>query len=193
MLPNLSNYEILLASNSPRRKQLLTQLEIDFKVVKIDVNEAYNPKLQKEEITNFLALKKAEAVQNLKSNELLLTADTIVWHQNKALEKPENKEEAIKMLQQLSGNVHQVITSFCIKTRQKISVKSEITKVYFDDLRMQEIEFYVDKYQPFDKAGSYGIQEWIGFIGVKKIKGCYYNVMGLPVHKLYKELKKIEA
>ncbi len=124
-------------------------------------------------------------------NDIVITSDTIVWLNNKAIEKPKDKQQAIEMLQELSGTGHQVITSICIKTLTSQLVFYDVTMVYFKPLSMEEITYYVDKYQPFDKAGAYGIQEWIGFIGVNKIEGSYFNVMGLPVHKLYEELMKL--
>uniref|UniRef100_UPI003569D01B Maf family protein n=1 Tax=Lutibacter sp. TaxID=1925666 RepID=UPI003569D01B len=142
-----------------------------------------------EEITNFLALLKAKSFENeLKNNELVITSDTIVWLKNKALEKPKNKQKAIEMLLKLSNKNHKVITSICLKTNRMEKVFHDETIVHFKELSLEEITYYVDNYHPFDKAGAYGIQEWIGFIGVTRIEGSYFNVMGLPVHKLYEEL-----
>ena len=135
---------------------------------------------------------KADAFTNeILENDIIITADTIVWHYNKALEKPKNAEDAIKMLQELSGKKHKVFSSFCIKTKKSENIISDVTLVSFKKLSLKEIEFYVENYQPFDKAGAYGIQEWIGLIGVTQIEGSYFNVMGLPVHKLYEELMKL--
>lgn len=182
----LPHKKVILASGSPRRFELLKQLNIPFKVRLKEVDEAYPKHLQAEEITQFLATLKANAFTNeLKKEEILITADTMVWHKNKALGKPKTKEEAIKILQQLSDSTHDVITSVCVKSTEKEVVFSEVTKVTFKKLLDEEILFYIDNYQPFDKAGSYGIQEWIGYIGITKIEGSYFNVMGLPTQKLY--------
>ena len=149
--------------------------------------------MQREKITEYLSLLKAKPFDAiLKNNDLVITSDTIVWFENEPLEKPKNHEDACRMLKALSGNVHEVITSICIKTKEFTKVVSDTTKVYFKVLTNEEIEFYVQNFKPFDKAGSYGIQEWIGYIGVEKIEGSYFNVMGLPVHKLYQILKDIE-
>lgn len=184
----LSTYKVILGSKSPRRHQFLKELNIPFEARSIDCPEIYDKQLKSEDITEYLAQLKADTVE-LQENELLITADTIVWHNNKALEKPSDKKEAITMLTELSNSNHEVITSICLSTSQKTKIITEKTKVYFDRLTKEEIEFYIDTYKPFDKAGSYGIQEWIGLVGVKKIEGSYANVVGLPVQKLYKELK----
>lgn len=184
----LSKYTIILGSKSPRRKQFLQELNIPFESRVIDSEEIYPHHFKAQEITEFLAEFKSNEIK-LKADELLITADTIVWSNNRALEKPKNKLEATKMLEELSNNSHQVITSVCIATTKKTKVFTDITTVYFKELTSKEINFYIDNYQPFDKAGSYGIQEWIGLIGVTKIEGSYANVVGLPVQKLYKELK----
>lgn len=188
-MSSLKHKKVILASGSPRRYELLTQLGIPFKVKVKEVKEMYPAHLQAKEITNYLATLKANAFTNeLEKDEILLTADTIVWHKKRALEKPKTKEEAFKMLRELSGKTHRVITSVCIKSTEKQVVFSEVTKVTFKKLLDEEIHFYINKYQPFDKAGSYGIQEWIGYIGITKIKGSYFNVMGLPTQKLYSAL-----
>lgn len=188
-MSSLKHKKVILASGSPRRYELLSQLGIPFKVRVKEVNETYPTHLQAKEITNYLATLKANAFTNeLEKDEILLTADTIVWHKKRALEKPKTKEEAFKMLRKLSGKTHRVITSVCIKSIEKQVVFSEVTKVTFKKLLDEEIHFYINKYQPFDKAGSYGIQEWIGYIGITKIKGSYFNVMGLPTQKLYSAL-----
>lgn len=185
----LKNKHIILASGSPRRQELLKDLDIDFTIKVKEIDEVYPPTFKAEEITNYLAKLKANAFENLLSeNEIVITSDTIVWLNNKPLEKPKNTEQAIAMLQELSNAVHEVITSICIKSIDKEKVFYNITKVHFKELTNNEIEYYVKKYKPFDKAGGYGIQEWIGFIGVTKLEGSYFNVMGLPVHKLYEEL-----
>ncbi|MDV7188256.1 Maf family nucleotide pyrophosphatase [Lutibacter sp. TH_r2] len=191
LIEKFKNYQIILASNSPRRQELLKGLDLDFTIETKDVNEDYNSDLKGKEITEYLAYKKAQAFGELTTNEVVITADTIVWFKNKALEKPKNTIEAIKMLQELSGNIHKVITSVSIKTSLKSKIFTTTTKVHFKKLSTQEIAYYVNNYKPFDKAGSYGIQEWFGYVAVEKIEGSYFNVMGLPVHKLYEELLKI--
>lgn len=186
------NTNIILASGSPRRQELFKELDLDFAIEVKEVNEVYPKTLKAEEITNYLATLKASAFDNLlKENDLVITSDTIVWLKDRALEKPKNAAEAVKMLQQLSGTSHKVITSVCLKTTFKQRVFFDETIVYFKDLSLDEINYYVEKYKPFDKAGGYGIQEWIGFIGVVKLEGSYFNVMGFPVHKLYEELLKL--
>jgi len=183
---------IILASASPRRQELFKELGLKFTIKVKSIEEKYPSTLKEEEITNYLAELKAAAFENeLNENDIVITSDTIVWHKNRPLEKPNNKLEAIKMLQELSGTKHKVITSICIKTSTTQKVFFDTTVVYFKQLASEEIEFYVENYKPFDKAGAYGIQEWIGFIGVTKLEGSYFNVMGLPVHKLYEELLKM--
>lgn len=184
----LAHLDIILASASPRRKALLEELQLSFKVEVMPVDEAFPNSLQKEEITNFLVKLKADAFRKLKNNEIIITGDTIVWHENQALNKPQNKAEATQMLQSLSGNTHQVISSIALTSNQKQMIKSDEVDVTFRKLTSEEIEFYVTHFQPFDKAGAYGIQEWIGKIGITSIKGSFYTVMGLPVHLLYNSL-----
>jgi len=189
LLEKFKNYHIILASGSPRRQELFKELGLDYTIKVNTVEEKYPFDLKAEEITNFLALLKAKSFENeLKNNELVITSDTIVWLENKALEKPKNKQKAIEMLLKLSNQSHKVITSICIKTNNIEKVFHDETIVHFKELSLEEITYYVDNYHPFDKAGAYGIQEWIGFIGVTRIEGSYFNVMGLPVHKLYEEL-----
>ena len=187
----LSNYNIILASGSPRRQQFLRDLDIPFTIQLKEVDEIYPQHLQSNEITEYLADLKANAFSELNENDLLITSDTIVWLDNKALGKPKDSEDAFDMLSQLSGKKHQVITSVSIKGKNFQKMISDTTDVYFKELSTEEIDYYINTYQPFDKAGSYGIQEWIGFIGIERIKGSYFNVMGLPVQKLYKELMKL--
>jgi len=187
----LKNKNIILASASPRRQELFNELGLDFSIQVKAVEEIYPSTLKGSEITNYLAELKAAAFTELAENDIIITADTIVWLNNKAIEKPKDKQHAIEMLQELSGMGHKVITSICIKTFASQKVFYDETMVYFKPLSMEEITYYVENYQPFDKAGAYGIQEWIGFIGVTKIEGSYFNVMGLPVHKLYEELMKL--
>lgn len=187
----LKNKNIILASGSPRRQELFKELGINFSIRAKAVEEIYPPTLKGSEITNYLAELKAAAFTDLAENDIIITSDTIVWLDNKAIEKPKDKQQAIEMLQEISGKCHEVITSICIKTSTTQKVFYDVTKVCFKPLSMEEIRFYVENYRPFDKAGAYGIQEWIGFIGVTKIEGSYFNVMGLPVHKLYEELMKL--
>ncbi|MEY4834145.1 MAG: Septum formation protein Maf [Bacteroidota bacterium] len=183
------NHNIILASGSPRRQQFLKELDINFEIRLKEIEEIYPDHLQAEEITDFLAKLKASAFENdLQDNEVLITSDTIVWLENKALGKPNDASHAVKMLTEMSGKTHKVITSVCIKTREKELVFHEETLVTFTSLTLEEIEYYLNNYQPFDKAGSYGIQEWIGLVAIEKIEGSYANVVGLPTHKLYKEL-----
>lgn len=193
ILKNLENYNIILASQSPRRKELLAGLGLTFQVrVLPDIDESYPTNLIGEEIASYIAKAKAKAyLTTLQPNELVITADTIVCQEGEVLGKPINAEEAKKMLRTLSGQTHQVLTGVCIVSTsfQKEFVSS--TDVTFSTLTEEEIEYYVSNYKPMDKAGSYGIQEWIGFIGVEKIEGSYFNVMGLPVQRLYSELKKL--
>ena len=189
---NIQDYHILLGSNSPRRRELLAGLDLDFEVKVIPgLEEHYPPTLQPEEIPVFLARQKAEAyIPTLLDKALLITADTIVWNQNKVIGKPKDREDAIQMLQSLSGHEHHVVTGVCLTTTEKQKAFSVVSTVKFAALTDEEISYYVDKYHPFDKAGAYGIQEWIGYIGVESINGSFYNVMGLPVQRLYQELKK---
>lgn len=187
----LKHKNIILASASPRRQELFKELGFDFSIQVKAVEEIYPTDLKASHITNYLAELKAAAFIDLAENDIVITSDTIVWLNNKAIEKPKDKQHAIEMLQELSGTGHKVITSICIKTWTSQKVFYDETMVYFKPLSMEEITYYVEKYQPFDKAGAYGIQEWIGFIGVTKIEGSYFNVMGLPVHKLYEELMKL--
>ncbi|WP_396154148.1 Maf-like protein [Flavobacterium sp.] len=183
------NHKIILASGSPRRQQFLKELEIDFEIKLKEIEEIYPDHLKAEEITNFLAKLKASAFENdLQDNEVLITSDTIVWLDNKALGKPIDASHAVRMLTEMSGKTHKVITSVCIKSTKKEVVFHDETLVTFTDLSLEEIEFYLKNYKPFDKAGSYGIQEWIGLVAIEKIEGSYANVVGLPTHKLYKEL-----
>lgn len=184
-------YNYLLASKSPRRQQLLQSLGIEFQVIVKEVEENYPAHLLNEEIPVFLAELKAEPYLNeLMDNDLLITADTIVWSNNRVLGKPKDKMEAINMLSELSGNEHQVISGVCLSSNQKQISFYATSNVQFKMLSNQEIEFYVLEYKPYDKAGAYGIQEWIGTIGITHIEGSFYNVMGLPIQQLYEEIQK---
>ncbi|WGH76474.1 Maf-like protein [Tenacibaculum tangerinum] len=188
----LHKYNVILASKSPRRQTLLKSLDISFTVDTKEVEELYPDKLKHSEITDYLAdLKAIPFKKELKSNDLLITSDTIVWIDNKALGKPKNYEEAYQMLKKLSGTTHEVITSICITSSFFQHTLNDTTIVHFRKLLDEEIDYYIQTYKPFDKAGAYGIQEWIGKIGITKIEGSYFNVMGFPVHKLYKELSKL--
>jgi len=184
----LENKNIILASGSPRRQTFMKELGLNYTIQLKEIEETYPEFYKKSAITDFLALKKARAFSSLKENDILITADTIVWFKNKALEKPKDKEEAVRTLSILSDNKHLVITSVCLKSSKKEKVFNCTTKVYFNKLSAKIINYYVENFNPYDKAGAYGIQEWIGYIAVKKIKGSYFNVMGFPVHKFYKEL-----
>ena len=187
----LENYKIILASGSPRRQQILKDLGLDFTVKSIDVEEIYPKYLHGNEITSFLAQLKADAYEEtFNENDILITADTVVRFNGKILGKPKDIDDAKTMLKELSGQAHEVITSICIRTINKTKIINDTTIVYFEKLNEEEIDFYLNNYAPFDKAGSYGIQEWLGYIAVKKIKGSFFNVMGFPVHKFYKEMMK---
>lgn len=187
MLENLKKYNIILGSNSPRRKELLFGLDIDFQIISNEVNEEYPLDLDGAEIPVFLAKKKAESYE-LTQNNLLITADTIVWFDNKVFGKPTDRKDAERILKTLSGNMHQVITGVCIRTLDKIKTFHLTSDVYFAKFTDEEINYYLNHYKPYDKAGSYGVQEWIGYVGVERIDGSYFNVMGLPIQRLYKEL-----
>jgi septum formation protein len=184
----LQHKNIVLASGSPRRQQYFKELDIDFTIQLKEVEEIYPNHLKAEEITNFLAELKANAFNDLNENDVLITSDTIVWHENKALGKPKDYQDAFAMLQSMSGKTHEVITSVCFKTNAKTETIFEVTKVTFKELSSEAITYYLDNYKPFDKAGSYGIQEWIGLIGISKIEGSYANVVGMPVDKVYDKL-----
>lgn len=187
----LKKYNVILASGSPRRQQFLKELDLDFEIRLSDVEEVYPDALQGSEITDFLAELKASALtDSLKENEILITSDTIVWHENQALGKPKDYDDALQMLMSLSGKTHEVITSVCIKTKRNTNTFNETTKVTFNTLTEDEVKYYLNNYKPYDKAGSYGIQEWIGLIAIAKVEGSYVNVVGLPVDKVYQHLKK---
>lgn len=193
MLHNkLKDIKIILASGSPRRQQFFKDLDLDFEIRIREVEEVFPPHLQSYEITNYLAKLKADAFNDLNPDELLITSDTLVVLDGKTLGKPSSEEDAIKMLQNLSGKTHEVITSVCFKTKNKTEIIHEITKVTFAELSLESIQYYITKYKPLDKAGSYGIQDWIGLIGISKIEGSYTNVVGLPTEKVYQYLLKFE-
>jgi septum formation protein len=184
-------YNIILASKSPRRQQLLHSIGVNFEVRVKEVNENFPPELDKNEIPVFLAeLKSHPFLGDLKEKDLLITADTIVWFRGEVLGKPANYKEAKHMLQKLSGHYHEVISGVCLTSKTKKVSFHSTSKVRFKELSNNEIDYYINKFRPFDKAGSYGIQEWIGAIGITHIEGSFYNVMGLPIQKLYDEIQK---
>ncbi len=191
MLTNLKKYNIVLASKSPRRQELLKGIGVEFSVLTKDVDESYSKNISVFDVAPFLSLKKAKAFEEseLPENYLVITADTIVVVDDKILGKPVDAEDATNMLRLISGKKHSVITGVTIRTAERIKTFSVTSKVSFDVLDEDEIEYYVSEFKPFDKAGSYGIQEWIGYIGVNNVEGSYFNVMGLPTHKLYQMLK----
>lgn len=192
LLPDkLKNYSVVLVSQSPRRRELLKGLEIDFQCTSVDTDESYPASLKDGEIPMYIAEQKADAyLPQMEDNTLAITADTVVLINGSVLGKPKSRQEAVDMLHTLSGNAHQVITGVCIFTKDKRKTFSVLTDVRFSTLTDAEIEHYIDTYKPFDKAGSYGVQEWIGYVGIEKITGSYFNVMGLPVQRLYKELNQ---
>lgn len=182
---------IILASQSPRRKELLAGLGLQFSTISLDIDETFDRnELKKAQITDYLSVKKAKAYTAIQPNDLIITSDTTVWVEDESLEKASNREEAYEMIKKLSGKTHSVYTSVTIRSIKKEVTFSDETQVTFADLTDEEIYFYIDNYKPFDKAGAYGVQEWIGYIGVDNMNGSYFNVMGLPTHKLYKELMK---
>ena len=187
----LKNYNIILASGSPRRQAFFKELDLDFTIQVKEVEEKYNFNLKRSKITDYLSQLKASVFIDLIEKDILITSDTIVWKDGKALGKPKDFEEAKAMLQNLSGKMHEVITSVCFTSKGFQKTVHDVTKVWFKVLSEEEIDFYIKNYKPFDKAGSYGIQEWIGYIGIEKIEGCYFNVMGLPTRLVYKTLTEI--
>ena len=188
----IKNLNIKLASKSPRRQELLSNIIEDFEIVTKDIEEDYPKKLKADEIALYLANLKANSyLKESKENELYITADTIVVYDNKVLGKPNNFQDAFRMLKELSGNTHTVYTGVSLLLNEKINSFLDSTEVSFYDLSDEEITFYINNYKPMDKAGSYGIQEWMGYVGIREIKGDFFNVMGLPLHKLYREIEKI--
>ena len=187
----LKDTNIILASQSSRRKELLAGLGLQFSTISLDIDETFDRnEFKKEQITEYLSAKKAKAYTNIQPNDLIITSDTTVWVDDESLEKASNREEAYEMIKKLSGKTHSVYTSVTIRSVEKEVTFSDETQVTFANLTDEEIYFYIDNYKPFDKAGAYGVQEWIGYIGVDNMNGSYFNVMGLPTHKLYKELVK---
>lgn len=182
------HFDIVLASGSPRRQELLRAMGIPHRVEVRTIEEIYPNDLKGHEITDFLAHKKAEAFDPLKSNQIVITSDTIVWFEGRPVEKPRDRSHALAMIESLSGTMHEVFTSVCFKTKAETKIVHDCTKVWIEQLSKQELEYYVDHFHPMDKAGSYGIQDFFGYIGVSRIEGCYYNVMGLPTRLVYQNL-----
>jgi septum formation protein len=187
----LNEYKIILASRSPRRQQLLAELGLKFEVVVKDYDETYPSGLTGEQIARYIAYRKGASFENeLTEHDIVIAADTIVWCNDKVLGKPVNKEDAFAILKEISGNTHEVITGVSLRSVSKEITFSESTKVTFEPFTEEETEYYIENYKPYDKAGAYGIQEWIGIIACSHIDGSYFNVVGLPVQRLYKELQK---
>ncbi len=188
---NLAGYELILASKSPRRRQLLANLGVTFKVMTLDIDESFPESMPVHDVAVFLAEKKANVFsEKIGDNQIVITADTIVVCENKIFNKPEDASQAREMLQIFSGKKHEVITGVCLLSKSKKIVFSVKTDVWFKELSSEEIDFYIENYKPLDKAGAYGIQEWIGYTGIYRIDGSYFNVMGLPVQQLYTQLLK---
>lgn len=186
------NYRLILASKSPRRHALLKSLDLDFEVRVKSIDESFPNTLQPLKVAEFLAHKKSQAFGELEINELVITSDTTVLINSKILGKANSKKEAISMLESLSGKTHQVATGVCLRTSKREVSFTEVTDVTFDQLSNEDIAYYINAYKPYDKAGAYGIQEWVGMVGISRIDGDYYNVMGLPLNRLYKELKSFQ-
>ena len=188
----MKELQIILASKSPRRKELLGHIIEQFEIRTKDIEEIYPDHLSVDEVPTYLAELKARAfVDDMAENELIITSDTVVAMEGRIYGKPKDRQDAIRILQELSGKTHQVITGVCLLLKNKQSVFSETTTIYFKPLSLEEIEYYVDTFSPYDKAGAYAIQEWIGMIGIERMEGDYFNVVGLPLFKLNQELKKI--
>ena len=187
----LKDYNIILASGSPRRQAFFKELDVNYTIKVREIEETYPPHLQAGEITDYLAQLKASAFTDLAEKDILITSDTIVWHNGQAIGKPKDFENAKKMLESLSGQKHEVITSVSFTSKYFQKTVHDTTKVWFKKLMPEEVDYYLKTYKPFDKAGSYGIQEWIGYIGVEKIEGCYFNVMGLPTRLVYETLTQL--
>ena len=187
----LKNYHIILASGSPRRQHFFKELDVEFTIDVRAVEEIYPPHLKASEITDYLAQLKASAFLDISENDLLITSDTIVWKDNMAINKPTDFDDAVAMLQNLSDSMHEVYTSVCFTSKAFQITVNDCTKVWFKKLSLEEIRYYLNTCKPFDKAGSYGIQDWLGYTGVEKIEGCFFNVMGLPTRLVYKTLIEI--
>jgi septum formation protein len=187
---DLKEYNLVLASQSPRRRELLKGLDLEFTTCSVDADESFPAKLKGADAVQYICKAKADAYRPfLEDKTIAITADTVVILDNKIIGKPKSHEEAFSMIRSLSGRVHEVITAVCIFSKEKCAEFYSSTEVHFSEITDEEIEYYINKYKPFDKAGSYGVQEWIGYIGIEKIVGSYFNVMGLPVKRLYDELK----
>jgi septum formation protein len=187
----MTSKNIILASKSPRRQNLLKELGVDFTIHTKDIDEVYPPELKKEEVAIYLSeLKAAAFKEDLQANDLIITSDTIVCLGDRIIGKPRDRDDAFNMLSDLSGNMHQVVTAVTLMSTTKTKTIFDVTEVYFKVLSNYEIDTYINKYKPYDKAGSYGIQEWIGYIGIEKINGSYHNVMGFPVKKVYEALEE---
>jgi len=189
----LKNYNIILASGSPRRHHFFKEMDIDFTIDIREIEENYPDHLRGVEITDYLSKLKATAFTDISENDIVITSDTIVWQNGKAIEKPKDYDDAFKMLQSFSGRMHKVFTSVTFTGKNFQKTIHDTTKVWFNDLSDEEIEYYLNKYKPYDKAGSYGIQEWLGYIAINKIEGSYNNVMGLPTHLVYEFLRRQES
>lgn len=187
----LKPYNLILASGSPRRQNFFNELDLDFTIDVREVEEIYPEELQKEEITDYLSRLKASVYKELKDNDILVTADTIVWKSGRAIGKPRDKEQAVKMLWELSGQRHEVYTSVCFTGKDFQHVVNDQTSVWFRQLSLSEIEYYLDTCKPYDKAGSYGIQDWLGYVAIERLEGSFFNVMGLPTRLVYKKLMEI--
>lgn len=192
MLDNLKKYNIVLASKSPRRQELLKGIGVVFSILTKEVDESFPSRLPLIDVAPFLSLKKAKAFEDaeLPENYMVITADTVVIVENEILGKPKDRDDAVRMMNLLSGKVHKVVTGVTVHTKEKTKTFSVTSKVTFETLDNQEVDYYIDNFKPYDKAGAYGVQEWIGYIGVSNVEGSYYNVMGLPTQKLYKVLKE---
>ena len=192
MLDSLKKYNIVLASKSPRRQELLKGIGVDFTILTKEVDESFPSKLPLIDVAPFLSLKKAKAFEDaeLPDNYMVITADTVVIVENEILGKPKDRDDAVRMMNLLSGKVHKVVTGVTVHTKEKTKTFSVISKVTFETLDNQEVDYYIDNFRPYDKAGAYGVQEWIGYIGVSNVEGSYFNVMGLPTQRLYKVLKE---
>jgi septum formation protein len=187
----MNTFKIILASQSPRRQELLKSLNYEFKTIHLNIDESYSPLLKENQITEYLAEQKSKHYGKVDDHTVVITADTIVWMNEHALEKPKNSEQAKKMLQDLSGNSHKVYTSMGFTTKNDFKVFTDCTEVHFLEMNDNEIEFYVNNFKPLDKSGSYGIQDWIGLAKINKINGSFFTIMGLPTHIVYEYLQNL--
>lgn len=188
---HLQHLDIILASGSPRRHRFFKELDIDFKIDVREIEEVFPEHVKAHEITNYLAELKATAFDDIKENQVIITSDTIVWKDGSAIGKPKDHADAVRMLQDLSGSAHEVYTSVCFTTKELQKTVYDCTRVYFKELTVAQIEYYLKTCKPYDKAGSYGIQDWLGYVGIEKIEGCFFNVMGLPTRLVYKTLMEM--